>query len=142
MIDWLKYKNFRRRHFFTMQKQILSILLFVDFEKAFDSLNWNIFFKTLEHINVCKSWLATSKQCTTIYNQLSWTMIILVHFFNLQSGVRQGCPLSEYLFIRTLETLANKIRNDNSIKGIKIDNKEIKISLLANDITLILSDSN
>ncbi len=34
----------------------------------------------------------------------------------------------------------NKIRNDWNIKGIKIYNKEIKISLLADDITLILLD--
>ncbi len=52
----------------------------------------------------------------------------------------QGCPLSAYLFITTLEILANKIRNDTNIKGIKINNKEIKISLLADDITLILFD--
>ncbi len=48
-------------------------------------------------------------------------------FFKLQIGVRQGCSLSAYLFIITLEALVNKIRNDKSIKGIKIDKKEIKI---------------
>ncbi len=63
-------------------------------------------------------------------------------YFKLQRGVRQGCPLYAYLFIIALETLANKIRNDTNIKGIKIDNKEIKINLLADDITLILLDQN
>ncbi len=58
----------------------------------------------------------------------------------LQRAVRHGCPLSAYLFITALETLANKIRNVKSIKGIKIDGKEIKICLLADDITLILND--
>ncbi len=61
-------------------------------------------------------------------------------YFKLQRVVRQGCPLSANLFITTLEILANKIRNYTNIKGIKIDNKEIKISLLADDITLILLD--
>ncbi len=61
-------------------------------------------------------------------------------FFKLQRGVRQGCPLSTYLFITALENLPNKIRNDKSIKGIKIDRKEI--CLLADDITLILNDLN
>ncbi len=32
------------------------------------------------------------------------------------------------------------MRNDIKIKGIKINKKEIKISLLADDITLILKD--
>ncbi len=58
----------------------------------------------------------------------------------LQRGVRQGCPISAFLFITVLETLMNKIRNDKKIKGIQIDNKEIKISFLADDITLIFSD--
>ncbi len=58
----------------------------------------------------------------------------------LQRGVRQGCPLSAFLFIIVLETWANNFRNDKKIKGIKVDNKEIKISLLADDITLLLPD--
>ncbi len=54
--------------------------------------------------------------------------------------VRQGYPLSAYLFIIVLETLTGKVRNDNTMKGIKIDNKEIKIFSLADDITMILTD--
>ncbi len=45
-------------------------------------------------------------------------------------------------FITALEILAIKIRNDTSIKEIKIDNKELKISLLADDITMLLNDLN
>ncbi len=52
----------------------------------------------------------------------------------------QKCPLSVSLLITTLETLAHKIQNDSNIKGKKVDNNEIKISLLADDITLILFD--
>ncbi len=59
-------------------------------------------------------------------------------FFKLQQGVRQGCPLSAFML--ALETLATKIRSDKNIKGIKVDNKEIKISLLADDITLLIHD--
>ncbi len=60
--------------------------------------------------------------------------------FKIQREVRQGCPLWAYLFNNALETLACKVRNDDTIKGIKIDNKEIKISLLTDDITIILAD--
>ncbi len=37
-------------------------------------------------------------------------------FIFYKRTVRQGCPLSAYLFITALETLANKIRNDKNIK--------------------------
>ncbi len=63
------------------------------------------------------------------------------NYFKLERGVRQGCPLSAYLFILAIEVLANKICNDIKIKGIKKNKKEIKISLLADDITLILKDN-
>ncbi len=61
-------------------------------------------------------------------------------YFKLEKWVRQGCPLSAYLFILAIEVLAYKIRYDKNIKGIKIDNKMIKISLLTDNVTLILQD--
>ncbi len=124
--------------FFTNEKQLTGILLSIDSEKAFDSLNWNFLFQTLAHLNFGDNFIGYVK---TIYNNIESTILCNDNtgiYFKLQRGIRQGCPLSAYLFITTLEILANKIRNDTNIKGIKINNKEIKISLLADDITLIL----
>jgi len=53
------------------------------------------------------------------------------NFFVLNRGVRQGCPLSPYLFILSVEVLANAIRED----------KEIKLSQYADDTALILDGS-
>ncbi len=61
-------------------------------------------------------------------------------FFPLQRGVRQGCPMSAYLFILALEVLAHSIRGNELIKGFKINNTEIKLSMLADDMTCILGD--
>ncbi len=118
--------------FFTKHKQLSGILLSIDFEKVFDFLNWNFLFGNI-FIGYIK----------TMYNDIGSSILnngTTCKFFKLQRRVRQGCPLSAYLFITALETLANKIRNDKCIHGIQIDRKEIKICLLADDITLILND--
>ncbi len=50
--------------------------------------------------------------------------------------------MSAYRLITVLETLAIQIRSDTNIKGITIDNMELKIRLLADDITMLLNDLN
>ncbi len=106
----------------------------------FDSLNCNFFLKTLEYVNFGRTFIGLFK---TMYNDIQSTILnngTICTYFKVQREVRQGCQLSAYLFIIALETLACKVRNDNTIKGIKIDNKEIKISLWADDITMSLAD--
>ena len=63
------------------------------------------------------------------------------NFFEIQRGVRQGCPLSPYLFVLSVEVLAKATRENINIKGILVNQNEIKISQYADDTTLILDGS-
>ena len=56
--------------------------------------------------------------------------------------MRQGCPLSPYLFIVGAEILACKTRQDKTIKGITVFQKEPKLSQFADDTTLLCNDCN
>ena len=117
-----------------------GILTSLDFRKAFDSLEWPFIMKTLDYFNFgtdMKRWVSTfySNIESTVVNNGNRT-----NWFKPSQGVRQGSPLSPYLFILSAELLANKIRQDSTVKGIKIFGNEIKLSQFADDTTLFNAD--
>ena len=58
----------------------------------------------------------------------------------LNSGTRQGCPLSPLLFNIVLEVLAREIRQEKKKKDIKLGKEEVKLSLFADDMIVYLED--
>ena len=60
---------------------------------------------------------------------------------NMERGIFQGCPISPYLFLVVIETMALAIRQNDNIRGIPIHESQWKISLLADDSTCFLDGS-
>ena len=62
--------------------------------------------------------------------------------FDVQTGVRQGCPLAPFVFILAAEILAQNIIQSEKIHGIKINNqnssREITIRQFADDTTFFV----
>ena len=56
--------------------------------------------------------------------------------------MRQGDPLSPYLFVTAVEILAIAVRNQENIKGINMNGLETKLLQFADDTTAVLSDLN
>ena len=121
---------------------IPGILLLLDFRKAFDTIEWGFIRQTLRLFNFgscLRHWvktLYTNSESTVLHNGFT------TDFFKLSRGVRQGCPLSPYLFILGVEILATKIRHDDNVEGIKVFQTEHKISQFADDTTLFLRNLN
>jgi hypothetical protein len=77
-----------------------------------------------------------------IYDKPTATIILngeKLKAFPLQSGTRQGCPLSPLIFNIVLEFLARAIGQEG-IKRIQIGKETIKISLFADNMILYLKD--
>ena len=78
-----------------------------------------------------------------IYNQASSCVLRNGHasdFFLLELGVRQGCPLSGVPFVVGIELLARVLKKDPTSKGIKVGQKEIKITQYTDDNTVLVRD--
>ena len=62
-------------------------------------------------------------------------------YFNIKRGVRQGDPLSPYLFLVAIEILAHTVRRDNIINGVWFGEQEVRQVLYADDITIFVKDT-
>lgn len=126
---------------YKMKKLKMSgIILLIDFEKAFDSIDWSFIDKTLKYFNFGESFRRWVKLFYTKIESCVTNNGFCSERFQLGRGVRQGDPLSPYLFILAAEILANALIYNENIKGIKIDNSEFLISQLADDTTLYLEN--
>ena len=124
----------------TKKKNIPGLAVFLDFEKAFDSIEWCYLQKCLEAFNFGpKLW----QWITVLYNNISSCVLnngFATKHFNLSRGVRQGCLLSGILFVIGIEILSNAIKHSKEIEGIQIDpNKSIKITQYTDDATVFVN---
>jgi hypothetical protein len=112
----------------------------IDFEKAFDSINWDFMFISLEKMNFDKDFI----QWVRILYKNTMSCVTNNGYktepFNLKKGVHQGCPLSALLFIILVQVLQHMLDKNNEIKGIKVETKELKILQMADDTTILTSD--
>ena len=125
----------------TNKQQIPGILVALDFRKAFDSLEWPFIMETLNSFNFgtsIKQWISTfytNVESAVINNGYS------TNWFQPSKGVRQGCPLSPYLFILCAEIISSiKIRSEPTVKGINLFGNELKLSQFADDTNLFCAD--
>ena len=115
-----------------------GLLFLIDFEKAFDSVEWKFLETTLESFNFGNYFIKWFK--ILYYNGQSCVINngVYSEFFRLQRGCRQGDPISPYLFLLASEILANSIRVNKGITGITIKGMEFRIGQYADDTFLFL----
>ena len=105
---------------FKKQNDLPAIAIFLDFEKAFDSIEWDFLQICLQYFNFGPQ----LRRWVSILNNNITSCILGYGYASNQKerGVRQGCPLSGMLFIIAMKVLAQSIRNSNEIEDIEIQN--------------------
>ncbi|GJY92501.1 RNA-directed DNA polymerase, eukaryota [Tanacetum coccineum] len=108
---------------FVKKNKSKGLIFKVDFEKAYDSINWRYLCNILKSMGFGEKWVTWIEACLE-----SSSMSVLVNGsltveFGLERDVRQGDPLSPFLFILAAEGLNSMIKEavDKGIfKGINV----------------------
>ena len=118
-----------------------SYILQIDQEKAFNKIDHDLLFKTMDKMGFSNIFINFIK---ILYKNNTSTIInngFLSAPVQLQRGLRQDCPLSLPLYVVQEEVTTININQDETISGIKISNKkqEIKVSQYADDSNFLLA---
>lgn len=118
----------------------------VDFEKAYDSVEWDFLFYMLRRMNFGSKWIMWIKNCLQ-----SASVSVLVNGsptgeFNMEKGLRQGDPLAPFLFLIIGEGLSGLMRQArvlNQFSAAKVvgeENVEVPLLQFADD-TIFLGEA-
>ena len=128
------------------KKENPGTLIKLDFQKAYDLVNWSFLELVMEKLGFGRKWIRWIMNCVS-----SASMCILLNGsplkpFKMEKGLRQGDPLSPYLFILVSEALVcllKKADDMNLIEPVHIGKEKVSLKHLQfADETLIFAPRN
>lgn len=118
----------------------------IDLHKAYDRINWQVLLQILDAYDFCEKFKLLVYRCLS-----SGNLKLLFngsHFgqIPMERGIKQGDPLSSFLFVLFLEILSRMItnmENEGAIQGIKIGKLALVIThlLFADDILIFCREN-
>ena len=121
-------------------KRQSTFAAFIDFTKAYDSINRDLLFRKLSDMGITGR---IHKAITSLYDNVKCCVRInglKTGYFEVSCGLKQGCTLSTLLFNLYVNDLVIKI---NSLDiGIEIGDEKVAILLYADDLVLVSSSED
>lgn len=112
----------------------------LDAEKAFDRVEWRFLMLALSKFGFGPGFCNWVEILYSNPRAVVFTNGMMLKFFRLSRGTRQGFALSPLLFTIVLGTLASAIRADVKIKGVSAGEREHKLFMYADDILAVIAD--
>jgi hypothetical protein len=128
IIEDAKYKN----------KEIH--VLYLDFSKAYDRIEWNTLINSLNYYKFPKTLINIITEILKERKGTYITPLGLSQNYEIQRGLPQGDTISPTLFNVFINKLLDDLSNSNY--GYKMNNKKISHIAFADDITLIAKNKN
>ncbi|PKU59193.1 Putative ribonuclease H protein [Dendrobium catenatum] len=107
----------------------------LDIKKAFDSVSRKFLLDRLAQKGFPSLFINWIKSCITDVNFSIMLNGALEGFFSSTAGLRQGCPLSPYLFCIVMDAFSNLLES-RGFRGISIDNYSLSHLLYADDVLI------
>lgn len=128
--------------YYANEKNLSGAIINLDWCKAFDSIDHDFLFDTMRKMGFGSRFI---NWINMFYSNARSSCIIngfITMPFNIERGVRQGCPLSMLLFILSQEPLYRAIERSDNIKTLRLPCKTRKLLGFADDTSVIVSTEN
>ena len=96
------------------QTKTQTHMVLLDWEKAFDKINREALYKAMDKMNIPTKYIAIIK---AMYTQTEFNITMegsTSKWYPQETGIRQGCPLSPYLFLIIMTTLFHDIHEGDT----------------------------
>lgn len=120
-----------------------GFILSVDNSRAFCNLDRDFVFDVVERFG----YSARTVRAIKLLYQENYAKVIINGFFSrdfeVNSGVRQGCPLSTILYVLAVEPLSVALMKARSIQGFRLpNNQEVRLVQHVDDLNMLVNNAS
>ena len=120
------------------RNDLSGLLISVDFENAFDKVMYEAVSKIMHWFNFGQKIIKWINVLFTNFKLSTYNNGYISEPFAVTKGLFQGNPIAPYLFIIVIECLATKLQQNKKIKGLKIGDETLLLTLFADDLGIVL----